>query len=86
MQLYIDDEMVDKITVENLLAALRLNREMATELIEREDDLEIFEFNDLGEQIRTCRHLEQTLAYFLTKEEFERRVGKNSPNWPWDRR
>jgi hypothetical protein len=79
MLLKIDDHIADEITVQNLLAALAINREQSQELLAKESDLETYESQDLADQLRTCRHLEHTIAYFLTAEEFERRVGKKYP-------
>jgi len=79
MKLQIDDKIADEITVQNLLAALSVNREQSNKLLDKESVLELYESQDLGNQIRICRHLEYVIAYFLTAEEFERRVGKKPP-------
>lgn len=79
MKLEIDDNIADEITVQNLLAALAVNREQSEELLAKETVLEVYESQDLADQIRTCRYLEYVIAYFLTAEEFERRVGKKPP-------
>lgn len=79
MIITLNDEMVDEITVQNLLDALKCNQEMADELLANEENLETYETQDLADQLRICRHLEYVIAYFLTAEDFERRVGKKPP-------
>lgn len=78
MNIHIDDDLADKITVNNLLQSLNICREQSKELLEK-DYLESFESQDLANDLRIIRHLEATLAHFMTASEYERRVGKKFP-------
>lgn len=78
MNIHIDDDLADKITVNNLLQSLNICREQSKELLEK-DYLESFESQDLANDLRAIRHYEAVLSYFMTPEEYERRVGKKFP-------
>lgn len=78
MNLKLDDDLVDRITVQNLIDALILNREMSEELMEKES-LENFEAIDLADQLKLIKNIEAVLAYYMTAEDYENRVGKKFP-------
>lgn len=78
MILNIDDDLADKITVNNLLESLQICREQSAELMEKEV-LENYEAIDLANHIKDARTLESALAYFLDANEYELRVGKKFP-------
>jgi hypothetical protein len=80
MNIQLNDDMIDEITVQNLLNVLNMNREMAAELLAKETNLESYEAQDLAFQLQTCSNLEKTLAYFLLPGEYARRVGKSMWN------
>lgn len=78
MNITIDDDLADKITVNNLLQSLQICREQAAELMEKES-LENFEAQDLADDLRAIRHYEAVLSYYMTASEYEQRVGKKFP-------
>lgn len=78
MNIVIDDDLADKITVQNLLSSLLTCREQAAELMEKES-LENFEAQDLANDLRAIRHYEAVLSYYMTANEYEMRVGKKFP-------
>lgn len=78
MNIAIDDDLADKITVQNLLRSLEICREQSAELLEK-DSLENFEAQDLAADLRAIRHYEAVLSYYMTADEYERRVGKKMP-------
>ena len=78
MNLKLDDDLVDRITVQNLIDALILNREMSEELMEKES-LENFEAIDLADQLKLIKNIEAVLAYYIVAEDYENRVGKKFP-------
>lgn len=78
MNIAIDDDLADKITVQNLLRSLEICREQSAELLEK-DSLENFEAQDLAADLRAIRHYEAVLSYYMTSDEYERRVGKKMP-------
>lgn len=78
MNIHIDDDLADKITVNNLLSSLQICREQAAELMERES-LENFEAQDLANDLRAIRHYEAVLSYYMCKTDYEMRVGKKFP-------
>lgn len=78
MNIAIDDDLADKITVQNLLRSLEICREQSAELLEKES-LENFEAQDLAADLRAIRHYEAVLSYYMTADEYERRVGKKMP-------
>lgn len=78
MHIVIDDDLADKITIQNLLNSLQICRKQSAELLEKES-LENFEAQDLADDIRAIRHYEAVLSYYMTPDEYERRVGKKMP-------
>ena len=78
MNIIIDDDLADKITIQNLLTSLNICRAQADELMSKET-LENFEAVDLANDIRAIRHYEAVLSYYLTASEYELRVGKKMP-------
>lgn len=78
MNIHIDDDLADKITIQNLLTSLCICREQSAELMERES-LENFEAQDLANDLRAIRHYEAVLSYYMTAEDYENRVGKKFP-------
>ena len=78
MNIHIDDDLADKITVNNLLQSLQICREQSAELMEK-DSLENYEAQDLAADLRAIRHYEAVLSYYMTADEYERRVGKKMP-------
>lgn len=78
MNIHIDDDLADKITIQNLLSSLQICREQSAELMERES-LENFEAQDLANDLRAIRHYEAVLSYYMTAEDYENRVGKKFP-------
>lgn len=78
MNIHIDDDLADKITIQNLLSSLQICREQSAELMERES-LENFEAQDLANDLRAIRHYEAVLSYYMTVEDYENRVGKKFP-------
>ena len=78
MNIHIDDDLADKITIQNLLNSLQICREQSAELMERES-LENFEAQDLANDLRAIRHYEAVLSYYMTAEDYENRVGKKFP-------
>lgn len=78
MHIVIDDDLADKITIQNLLNSLQICREQSAELMEKES-LENFEAQDLAADLRAIRHYEAVLSYYMTADEYELRVGKKFP-------
>lgn len=78
MIIHIDDDLADKITVNNLLQSLKICREQSAELMEK-DSLENYEAQDLADDLRAIRHYEAVLSYFMCKTDYELRVGKKFP-------
>jgi hypothetical protein len=78
MILNIDDDLADKITIQNLLQSLQINRDQSEELLNK-SILEPYESQDLADQLRAIRHYEMVLSYYMTPGEYEVRVGKKMP-------
>ncbi len=78
MNIVIDDDLADKITVQNLLESLEINREQSAELMAR-DVLENYEAIDLADQLKAIKALEYVLSLYMTASEYEARVGKKLP-------
>lgn len=78
MNIVIDDDLADKITVQNLLESLEINREQSAELMAR-DVLENYEAIDLADQLKAIKALEYVLSLYMTASEYEARVGKKMP-------
>lgn len=78
MNINIDDDLADKITIQNLLTSLEICRQQSTELMER-DSLENFEAQDLANNLREIKHYEAVLSYYMTVTDYENRVGKKFP-------
>ena len=78
MNIHIDDDLADKITVENLLQMLHICRDQSDELMAK-DSLENYEACDLAHNLRSIKHYEAVLSYFMTSGDYERRVGKKFP-------
>lgn len=78
MHISIDDDLADKITIQNLLLSLQINRDQSEELLNK-SILEPYESQDLADQLRAIRHYEMVLSYYMTPEEYETRVGKKMP-------
>ena len=56
MDIIIDDDLADKITVQNLLDSYKLNQELSQELMAK-DSLENYEAVDLANQLKIIRHI-----------------------------
>lgn len=78
MNIVIDDDLADKITVQNLLESLEINREQSAELMAK-DVLENYEAIDLADQLKAIKALEYVLSLYMTASEYEARVGKKLP-------
>ncbi len=78
MNIHIDDDLADKITIQNLLASLQICRDQSAELMDRES-LEVFEAMDLADNLSAIRHYEAILSYYMTADDYENRVGKKFP-------
>lgn len=78
MHIEIDDDLADKITVQNLFESLQVNRDMSQELMTKES-LENYEAIDLADQLKIIKHLEAVLAHYLLANEYENLVGKKYP-------
>lgn len=78
MNIVIDDDLADKITIQNLLESLEINREQSAELMAR-DVLENYEAIDLADQLKAIKALEYVLSLYMTASEYEARVGKKLP-------
>ena len=78
MNIVIDDDLADKITIQNLLESLEINREQSAELMAKEV-LENYEAIDLADQLKAIKALEYVLSLYMTAYEYEARVGKKMP-------
>lgn len=78
MNIVIDDDLADKITIQNLLESLEINREQSAELMAR-DVLENYEAIDLADQLKAIKALEYVLSLYMTASEYETRIGKKMP-------
>ena len=78
MHIEIDDDLADKITVQNLFESLQVNRDMSQELMTKES-LENYEAIDLADQLKIIKHLEAVLSHYLPANEYENLVGKKYP-------
>ena len=78
MNIVIDDDLADKITVQTLLESLEINREQSAELMAK-DVLENYEAIDLADQLKAIKALEYVLSLYMTASEYEARVGKKLP-------
>lgn len=78
MNIHIDDDLADKITIQNLLSSLQICRDQSAELMDRES-LEVFEAMDLADNLSAIRHYEAILSYYMTADDYENRVGKKFP-------
>lgn len=75
MNIKIDDDLADMITIQNLLESLECNREMSAELMAK-PELENYEAIDLADQLKIIKNLEAVLAYYIPHHEYESIVGK----------